>query len=179
MINVMCVRMPSCLIFPVGWWSSWRTFLTQLPHVYLDNFQPESVDKSRPGGLVGNGETFELEFSGSGGTASNNNTDQNNHGHAPINGGGGETFSWTSTERPGRAVECLLIFNEETQVRKRERDHYRLLQDAGPSFHLLTKTLTVCLPLDIYNRTTTCSVFIFSGPKAQGLEAASVSPTQH
>ena len=82
----------------------------------LDNFQPESVDKSRPGGLVGNGETFELEFSGSGGTTSNNNTDPTNHGHTVNGGGGGETFSWTSTERPGRQIDCLMIFDEETQV---------------------------------------------------------------
>lgn len=83
----------------------------------LDNFQPESVDKSRPGGLVGNGETFELEFSGNGGSSSHMDS---NHHHGVLNGGGnaggGETFSWSSTERQGRLVDCLLIFDEETQV---------------------------------------------------------------
>lgn len=85
--------------------------------MHLDNFQPESVDKSRPGGLVGNGETFELEFSGNGGSSSH--MDQNHH-HSVLNGGGnaggGETFSWSSTERQGRLVDCLLIFDEATQV---------------------------------------------------------------
>lgn len=84
--------------------------------MFIDNFQPESVDKSRPGGLVGNGETFELEFSGNGGSSSN--IDQG-HNHSVLNGGnsaGGETYSWSSTERQGRLVDCLLIFDEETQV---------------------------------------------------------------
>lgn len=79
--------------------------------MFIDNFQPESVDKSRPGGLVGNGETFELEFSGNGGSS---NIDQG-HNHSVLNGGG-ETYSWSSTERQGRLVDCLLIFDEETQV---------------------------------------------------------------
>ncbi|KAF9271768.1 hypothetical protein BGZ68_003099, partial [Mortierella alpina] len=87
------------------------------------NFQPESVDKSRPGGLVGNGETFELEFAGSGGSTAAA-ADQ---GHTTvINGagnGGGETYSWTSTERTSRAVDCLLIFDEETQTFTLERQH--------------------------------------------------------
>lgn len=105
--------------------SPWRPIVQQKKPVlnkinivmFIDNFQPESVDKSRPGGLVGNGETFELEFSGNGGSSSN--IDQG-HNHSVLNGGGniagGETYSWSSTERQGRLVDCLLIFDEETQV---------------------------------------------------------------
>ncbi|KAK3813627.1 MAG: hypothetical protein J3R72DRAFT_427818 [Linnemannia gamsii] len=93
------------------------------------NFQPESVDKSRPGGLVGNGETYELEFSGNGGASSSSNIDQSHGQNSSINvvnGGGnagGETFSWSSTERQGRLVDCLLIFDEETQTFTLERQH--------------------------------------------------------
>lgn len=84
----------------------------------IDNFQPESVDKSRPGGLVGNGETYELEFSGHG--SSSGSTDQTHASTSlsSMNGGGAETYSWTSAERTGRPVDCILIFDEETQVRR-------------------------------------------------------------
>ncbi|KAG0085714.1 hypothetical protein BGZ93_000493, partial [Podila epicladia] len=79
------------------------------------NFQPESVDKSRPGGLVGNGETFELEFSGHGGNSGSTDQSHAATSSSSINGGGAETYSWTSTERTGRPVDCILIFDEETQ----------------------------------------------------------------
>ncbi|KAI7831785.1 hypothetical protein BC939DRAFT_472880 [Gamsiella multidivaricata] len=58
------------------------------------NFQPESVDKSRPGGLVGNGETFELEFAGSSGgsstAASASASDQIHNGPVAVINGAGE-----------------------------------------------------------------------------------------
>lgn len=105
------------------------------PLLSIDNFQPESVDKTRPGGLVGNGDTFELEFAGSGGgSTSNADQGQNNQSNGGTGSGagagsgaagaaagaaaaGGESFSWISSERKGRPIDCLLIFDEETQVR--------------------------------------------------------------
>ncbi|KAF9336143.1 hypothetical protein BG006_009554 [Podila minutissima] len=87
------------------------------------NFQPESVDKSRPGGLVGNGETFELEFSGHGGNSGSTDQNHASASSSSINGGGAETYSWTSTEQTRRPVDCILIFDEETQTFTLERQH--------------------------------------------------------
>ncbi|ORZ10686.1 hypothetical protein BCR41DRAFT_129223 [Lobosporangium transversale] len=85
------------------------------------NFTPESVDKSKPGVLIGNGEGFELEFAGNNG-GGNGAGGGPNADHTTVNGVGSvgsETIAWTSpAERPGRAVDCLLIFDEETQVKK-------------------------------------------------------------
>ncbi|KAG0342347.1 hypothetical protein BG000_005407 [Podila horticola] len=87
------------------------------------NFQPESVDKSRPGGLVGNGETYELEFSGHGSNSGSTDQTHASTSLSSMNGGGAETYSWTSAERTGRPVDCILIFDEETQTFTLERQH--------------------------------------------------------
>lgn len=147
---------------------------------------------------MGNGDAFELEFPGSSGSVTNIDGSTSSAGGYPngntgINGSaqtnghssstGTETYSWSAPERKLRPVDCLLIFDEETQVQEQKTKKKWTPHSKSTGAHAPTRELTLffvslVIHTDLYSGTATFRVTIYAKQKEQGCCQAGPPPAQ-